>query len=114
MNKPKTSPTEPAEVLTSAIEHAAEEVAELEAEAKQLGAQPETPFQARKARWDAEMRAQRSGSCARVFYEPTFTANGHLDPTGKFIPHGVPEGFEIDLSAWDGSGSAPLKEIANG
>lgn len=53
----------------------------------------------------AELAHLASGGSPRVFYAPDWGSNGHLrfDPAGfpEFVRHGVPEGFQLDLAAWE-------------
>jgi hypothetical protein len=72
--------------------------------------------QAFQDRLTAEASRQAAGGVPCVYYEPTYGANGHLQG-GKFLPHGVPSGFELDVTAWEQAGkqgAAPLKEVTDG
>lgn len=69
-------------------------------------------FLAYRERTDAELAHQRGGGSPRVYFEPTWNANGVMDPrTERFRPNQVPEGFRLDVKAWvraGSSGPAPL------
>lgn len=70
-------------------------------------------FLERNRRIDAEMERQKHDTRAYVYYCPVAGGNGHVE-NGRFIQHGIPEGYCYDMGLWKAAGSegpAPLRKV---